>query len=731
MPAAWAITELAAGPTSERKNQRERGRQTSLPRHKPAGKPSARSSTTDEDNRGRNRSRRRARSRSENEDDDDDDDDNRGRHRRQDGHTDTDRNRHYRGSQRSRVRAASPPRYDHHNRDDEYRGSVYSNSSAKVLANSSRRRDPDVPGKTKTSYPPRQPSVARSSRGRSCRWRSRDRSMSGSSSSTTDRRTSRSTGRGPTSRVSASSSRTSQYRSRHVASDRKGNRRGDRATSRRRPRSRFRSRSRSESRSRSRSRTAAAHRHPSWRSERHHRARSGDSKWRRSPSRRSPSHQSPFCRSPSRPRTGSDGKYENRRQPTSRGKPEYGRRSDYRRESLDDHDYQLLAQLRRLGIFDHVRDVRFHRDDRYDRQDHGRQPHYDGCSHTSSLSTRSNTGSNASTNASTNTRSDTRSQRTVLYPNPLLHVRDEGYDPVAYQRQTTPAQTTPASPLPQTQPQPQLYPPRPKVDFPVPPPAFESLAPSHNRSLVAQLQPPAIQPCVFSHESDKTSTSGEKRYPAYDSITTKSEQQRQLTPADSVSNGSGARYRGGDAVDNEDEDEDDTRSRHKSAHRRPRRQGKKSKPSSSLTDFPFLSSSSSPSSSSPSSTASSSSSSPSSASSSSSLSSLISSHWRDAGRNALRAATMAVLTSPSAPGSSWLGAKGAQVATAALGAAVVDTYIRRQHPTIVEGVRHMAARQTAEFVINNVVTKPLLQRAEQRKTRPSAAGDNKHAKTKS
>ncbi|KIH92252.1 hypothetical protein SPBR_02873 [Sporothrix brasiliensis 5110] len=91
-----------------------------------------------------------------------------------------------------------------------------------------------------------------------------------------------------------------------------------------------------------------------------------------------------------------------------------------------------------------------------------------------------------------------------------------------------------------------------------------------------------------------------------------------------------------------------------------------------------------------------------------------SSKWESAARNALRAGTMAALTNHGAPGS-WFGDKGSRVATAALGAALVDTYMGHRHPESLNGVRHMAMRQAAEYAINSIVAEPILERAARRK----------------
>ncbi|CAK7239500.1 MAG: hypothetical protein STHCBS139747_000931 [Sporothrix thermara] len=107
---------------------------------------------------------------------------------------------------------------------------------------------------------------------------------------------------------------------------------------------------------------------------------------------------------------------------------------------------------------------------------------------------------------------------------------------------------------------------------------------------------------------------------------------------------------------------------------------------------------------------------PSSSSAASNNSSSSMSAWESAARNALRAGTMAAITNYSAPGK-WLGDKGKRVATAALGAALVDTYMGHRHPESVNGVRHTAMRQVAEYAINSIVAEPIMQRAARHRTR--------------
>ncbi|EFX03634.1 hypothetical protein CMQ_562 [Grosmannia clavigera kw1407] len=86
-------------------------------------------------------------------------------------------------------------------------------------------------------------------------------------------------------------------------------------------------------------------------------------------------------------------------------------------------------------------------------------------------------------------------------------------------------------------------------------------------------------------------------------------------------------------------------------------------------------------------------------------------------RNALRAGTLAALDCHDSPGD-WLGDKGTRVATAALKAAIVDTYMEHRHPQKVNGIRHTAMRHAAEYAITNALAGPLMQfAAEERRRR--------------
>ncbi|KAL2135873.1 hypothetical protein VTI74DRAFT_6472 [Chaetomium olivicolor] len=85
---------------------------------------------------------------------------------------------------------------------------------------------------------------------------------------------------------------------------------------------------------------------------------------------------------------------------------------------------------------------------------------------------------------------------------------------------------------------------------------------------------------------------------------------------------------------------------------------------------------------------------------------------QEAVHNALEGAAIAALRRRHDP-SPWLSAKkGGQIAAAALGAAVVDTFVARRLPKRKGGIRHSVARQAAQMVIGGLVT-------------PSSAGGGK------
>lgn len=79
--------------------------------------------------------------------------------------------------------------------------------------------------------------------------------------------------------------------------------------------------------------------------------------------------------------------------------------------------------------------------------------------------------------------------------------------------------------------------------------------------------------------------------------------------------------------------------------------------------------------------------------------------WSQAARCALEAGTMAALRSYDAPGN-WIGVKGAQIATAAVGAALVDGVIANKKPNIRGGKRHAVLRQVTNTALGNLIMTP-------------------------
>jgi hypothetical protein len=54
--------------------------------------------------------------------------------------------------------------------------------------------------------------------------------------------------------------------------------------------------------------------------------------------------------------------------------------------------------------------------------------------------------------------------------------------------------------------------------------------------------------------------------------------------------------------------------------------------------------------------------------------------------------------------SPWMGEKGIQVGTAALSAALVDTFIGKQYPKRKGGVRHLAMKHATNVAMKNIVS---------------------------
>ena len=87
--------------------------------------------------------------------------------------------------------------------------------------------------------------------------------------------------------------------------------------------------------------------------------------------------------------------------------------------------------------------------------------------------------------------------------------------------------------------------------------------------------------------------------------------------------------------------------------------------------------------------------------------------WETAMRSGMKAGAIAALRVSGQKGS--LYEKVPRVATAALGAAVVDSLLTARHPGAKGGTRHAVIRQVAELAIGNLVAKPAAKGMKQRR----------------
>lgn len=78
--------------------------------------------------------------------------------------------------------------------------------------------------------------------------------------------------------------------------------------------------------------------------------------------------------------------------------------------------------------------------------------------------------------------------------------------------------------------------------------------------------------------------------------------------------------------------------------------------------------------------------------------------WLGAARIAMQAGAVAAMKVRGDPGP-WIGPKGASVATAALGAAMVDTLVEHRIPAAKGGMRHAVAKGVAQSALGNLVPK--------------------------
>jgi len=72
--------------------------------------------------------------------------------------------------------------------------------------------------------------------------------------------------------------------------------------------------------------------------------------------------------------------------------------------------------------------------------------------------------------------------------------------------------------------------------------------------------------------------------------------------------------------------------------------------------------------------------------------------------------------------SPWIGSKGAKIATAALSAAAVDTFMEQKHPHRKGGLRHTMMRQATQLAIGNLVMKPAAREVEKKGVKGTAKG---------
>jgi hypothetical protein len=83
--------------------------------------------------------------------------------------------------------------------------------------------------------------------------------------------------------------------------------------------------------------------------------------------------------------------------------------------------------------------------------------------------------------------------------------------------------------------------------------------------------------------------------------------------------------------------------------------------------------------------------------------------WQTVARTALTAGAQAALRARKDP-SPWMGEKGARVATAAIGAALVDGFIASKHPDKMDGRRHKGLKSVATTAMNKGVAEGMARR---------------------
>lgn len=98
----------------------------------------------------------------------------------------------------------------------------------------------------------------------------------------------------------------------------------------------------------------------------------------------------------------------------------------------------------------------------------------------------------------------------------------------------------------------------------------------------------------------------------------------------------------------------------------------------------------------------------------------------EAAQTAFRVGSQAALQMRNEPGP-WIGEKGTRVATAALGAALVDTFVGHKATNMKGGMRHQALRQACEMGIRNFVMQPAVNTANRRSSSGGAGHSGSHA----
>ncbi|KAL0937857.1 uncharacterized protein CTRU02_207588 [Colletotrichum truncatum] len=93
----------------------------------------------------------------------------------------------------------------------------------------------------------------------------------------------------------------------------------------------------------------------------------------------------------------------------------------------------------------------------------------------------------------------------------------------------------------------------------------------------------------------------------------------------------------------------------------------------------------------------------------------------EAAQTAFRVGSQAAYQMRNEPGP-WIGEKGTRVATAALGAALVDTFVGHKAANMKGGMRHQALRQACEMGIRNFVMQPAVNSANHRNGSGSKGG---------